>query len=121
MLTIRPEQLAVFSKAQVKRFEDSMLAHLKKSFPKQCEGVDEAQLRDTIQHGIKRAAIYEITDEADVSKYIDLMMSLGRDLDTDTKLPWASEILKTRSHAGAKISELVETAEKKLRENKGHG
>ena len=116
MLTIRPEQLVVLSQPQVKRFEDWMLAHLKKFFPKESEVAGESGLRETIQHGIKQAATYGITTERDVCKYIDLMIVLGRDFDQDEKFPWAGQILKTRNSPSIKTSVLVETAKKKLPE-----
>ena len=97
MLTIRPEQLVVLSQPQVKRFEDWMLAHLKKFFPKESEVAGESGLRETIQHGIKQAATYGITTERDVCKYI-------------------GQILKTRNSPSIKTSVLVETAKKKLPE-----
>jgi hypothetical protein len=115
MLTIRPEQLAVLSQAQVKRFEDWMLAHLKKFFPKESELAGDSGLRKTIQHGIKQAATYGIVSERDVCKYIDLMIVFGRDFDTDKKLPWAGQILRTRNGPDTKVSVLVRTAEKNLR------
>jgi hypothetical protein len=116
MLTIRPEQLAVLSQPHVKRFEDWMLAHLKKFFPKESESAGESGLRETIQHGIKRAAVYGIVSERDVCKYIELMIVFGRDFDQDEKVPWAGQILRTRNSPGLKTSVLVETAHKKLLE-----
>jgi hypothetical protein len=116
MLTIRPEQLAVLGQPQLKRFEDWMLAHLKKSFPKESESAGESEIRQMIQHGIKQAATYGITSERDVCKYVELMMVFGRDFDTDEKLPWAGQILKTRNGPDLKTSVLVETAKKKLGE-----
>jgi hypothetical protein len=114
MLAIRPEQLAVLSQAQVKRFEDWMLAHLKTFFPKESELAGELELREKIQYGIKQASTYRITSERDVCKYIDLMMVLGRDFDRDKKLPWAAEILGTRNSPSVKTVVLVETAKKNL-------
>jgi hypothetical protein len=115
MLTIRPEQISVLSQAQAKSFENRMLAHLRQFFPKQCEAIDEAKLRETIQYGIRSAAVYGIAAERDVCKYVDLIMVLGRDFDKDEKRPWASRILVGPDGPGTRISVLVETAEKHLR------
>lgn len=93
MLTIRPEQLKVFSLAEVQKFEDWMLGHLQRFFHRRCEAIGERELRKTIQDGIQRAAAYGITDRRDVCKYIDLMVVFGHGFDTDPRLSWACDIL----------------------------
>lgn len=115
MLTIRNAQMAVFSRAEIKKFEDRMVIHLKKFFPRQCEALGEAQLRETIQYGIKRAAGYGITSKPDVYKYVDLMVVLGRDFDTDRRFPWASKILRTHNSPVGKMNALRGAAKKHLR------
>ena len=66
MITIRRKQMAVFAEAETKKSVDSMVVHLNKFFPKQCEAMGEPQLRETIRYGIKRAAAYGITAQRDV-------------------------------------------------------
>jgi hypothetical protein len=114
MLTIRPQQMQKFSESALKRFEETMLVHLKKFFPDFCEASGEPEVREFIQYGIKRAASYQVTSERDVSRYIDLMVSLGADFDNDKQLSWAGEILRTRNSPEARISVLLKTAEKHL-------
>jgi hypothetical protein len=106
MLTIRAEQFEVFSRLEVEKFEEWMIAHLRRFFPQQCAVAGEAQLRETIQGGIKRAAAYGMTAKRDVCKYIDLMIVLGRDFDTDNRYPWAGEILSERRDPSAKMQAL---------------
>jgi hypothetical protein len=115
MLTLSPKHMQVFSEAALERFEEMMVAHLKKFFPDFCDAAGEEQLRETIHYGIERAAAYRITAACDVCKYIDLMVVLGCDFDTDKELPWAGGILKTRNTPGARMSVLVRTADKHLR------
>jgi len=115
MLTIRKEQMAAFARAETKKFEDRMLIHLNKFFPRQCAGLGEPKLRETIRYGIKRAAAYGVTAERDVNKYIDLMIVFGRDFDTDNRFRWAGEILRTRKSPGAKIQALYGSARKRLK------
>lgn len=114
MLTIRKEQMAVFSKAKLKKFEDFVLGHLNKSLPKQSGALGEARLRETIQYGIKRAASYGITAERDVYRYLYLLVAYGRDFDTDVKLPGVGEILRSRKDADGKIRALHQAAAKHL-------
>jgi len=114
VLTIRPEQLKVFSQAEVRKFEDWVLAHLRRFFARQCDAAGEWHLRKTIQYGIQRAAAYGITDRRDVCKYIDLMVVFGRDFDKDQRLSWSSEILKTSRPPRTKITALLEAAKEHL-------
>jgi hypothetical protein len=107
--------MEAFSEAALKDFEELMLPHLKKFFPDFCEAAGEAEVRKLIRHGVERAGSYQITAKRDVSRYIDLMASLGADFDKDQDLPWAGEILRTRNSADTRISILLKTAEKHLK------
>ena len=107
--------MAVFAEVETKKFVDRMVIHLKKFFPKQCEAMGESQLRETIRHGIKQAASYNIKAQRDVSRYVDLMIVLGHDFDRDKRLPWVGEVLRTRNSADVRISVLLKTTQKHLR------
>ena len=115
MLTIRQAQLAALSQLEVEKFEDWMLAHLWKFFPKQCAALGERQVREWIQHGIQRAAHYGFTAKRDVCKYSDLMILFGRDFDTDKRSRWAGEILGRRRNPGAKMQSLFVAAKLRLK------
>jgi hypothetical protein len=117
MLAIRPQQMQKFSEAALKRFEDTMVVHLKNFFPDFSETSDEPKVRELIRYGIKRSGSYKIAAEKDVSRYIDLMVSLGPDFDTDKQLSWASEILRTNNSPEMRISILLKTAENHLRKS----
>ena len=91
MLTIRRTQLVAFSEADVQRFEDWMMAHLRTFFANQCEAAGEFHLRVTIRYGIKRAATHGFHSKRDVCKYTNLMFAFGRDFDVDPKLPVGCE------------------------------
>jgi hypothetical protein len=116
-MRIRSEQMAFFSNASLKTFEDRVLPHLNKCFPAQCAALGEPELRSTIQYGITRAASYGITTEREVCKYIDLMVVFGRDFDRDPTLPWVSAILNGRHWRTptVKLEHLYQTAKEQLR------
>jgi hypothetical protein len=97
MLTIRQAQFAVLSQLEVRKFEDWMLVHLKKFFPRQCAALGETQLRDMVQHGIEGAAGY------------------GLNFDTDRRFPWAGEILGKRRNPGVKMQMAFQAAKLRLR------
>jgi hypothetical protein len=114
MLTIRRAQLVAFSEAEVQRFEDWMIAHLRTFFAKQCEAAGEFALRETIRYGIKRAAAHGFHSKRDVCKYIDLMVALGRDFDTDQRYPWAGLILTDPRNPEKRMGALHATAKSHL-------
>ena len=116
VLTLRQAQLAVLSRIEAQQFEDSMVAHLNQLFPAQSKCAGEAQMRETIQYGIRRAAAYGITSEGDACKYIDLMVAYGRDFDTDERFAWTRDILsRPEADPGRKIEALREAAKGHLR------
>ena len=120
MLTIRPEQMAVFSQSLLGKFEMTMIAHLHQTFPAQADALGDAQIRELIHFGIAQAKRYGIISERDVSRYIGLMMEWGRNFDCDDSLPWVSAILKHKyvQDPAEKTARLLEkTAE--LRSSKG--
>lgn len=117
MLTIRDEQFKAFSQAGVKKFEEWMLAHLRRFFPKECLVLGDAPVLETIRKGIDRAAAYEMTSKSDVCKYIDLMVVFGPDFDTDKRFPWAGEVLAERRSSSAKMQALHAAARKHLRQS----
>ena len=115
MLTIRDAQQDIFSQIDVRRFEDWMLAHLRKFFPKQCVSEGESRMRETIEQGIVRAEHYGFVAKSDVCKFIDLTVVFGRDFDNSKRLTWAREILNGQRNPSAKMQSLYEAAVKQLK------
>jgi len=100
MLSIREEQTDAYRQEALRNFEDRMIKHISKFFPKEFAALREAKTRETIQYGIKRAGSYGIVAERDVCKYIDLMVVFGRDFDRDKGLRWAHSVLEDRTLKG---------------------
>jgi len=113
--TIRPEQFAVFAQADLQRYEDWVLAHVRHFFPEQANRAGAENLRETTRHAIQRAATYEIRSKRDVCKYADLAVILGRDFDTDSRLPWAGDILRKALDSEIKMKSLCQAAAVYLR------
>ncbi|MCU0727305.1 MAG: hypothetical protein MUE73_16220 [Planctomycetes bacterium] len=93
MIRIRNEQKKALAAGSRKDFEDRMVAHIRKFFPKHYEQLKEENTRLLVDHEIERAKTYGIVAERDVCKYIDLSLVFGPDFDADGKQPWATEIL----------------------------
>lgn len=116
MLVIRKEQISTFSEVQVKRFEERVYKHLQKHWPNECDTLGEAAVRDSIKKGIERAKNYNIVSERDITRYINVMYTLGHDFDTDNRYPWAAQTLNAASLSSrAKMNQVCELTSTELR------
>src|SRR5579863_746101 len=108
MFNLRKEQLKIFETIAAKDFEQREVVHLREHFPDQCSVLDEATLLEIILYGAERAKVYGIMAEGDVAKYIDVMFTLGKDFDRDSKYSWAARTLSDPNldGPGARIDRL---------------
>jgi hypothetical protein len=97
MLHIRKEQYEELGKISLKRFEDSMVEHIKEFFPENYDALGEAVVRNVIKYGVDRVEAHGFETEPDANMYIDLMFLLGSNFDTDPQLPWVATILEDES------------------------
>jgi len=70
--------------------------------PTRSARVGEDALRALIRDGVQRANGHGFTIEYDVSRYIILMLMLGRGFDEDDKIPWAREMLADQGLGGGR-------------------
>ncbi len=92
--------LEAFSRQQIRRFEDEMVTHLRKTHPARSAGMSESDLRALIARGIITARGYDILLEPDVARYIEFMLILAPDFDRSDQTPWAAGILTRRRVPG---------------------
>jgi hypothetical protein len=116
MLTIRENQIEAFHQRAIQEFENRMMDHIRKFFPKQLELVGEPEMRALIRHGIRRAESYGITAERDVCKYVDLAVVFGKEFDTNVTMLWARTILgdSTLTSSTQRINRLYDAAIKNI-------
>lgn len=110
MLGIRREQLVAFSRDEANKFEDWMVAHANRFFQPKCGAIGESKLREVIRYGIHRAGAYGLKAKRDVCKYIDVMLALGRDFDSDVRFPWVPQILAQQAAPGTRAQTLLQAA-----------
>jgi hypothetical protein len=104
MLVIRQDQMHVFKRAALKKFEDELVEHLKTFAPKLFEIRGKECIRKTVQMGMQRAREYGFTYRGPIRFYLEAMFSLGSDFDTDPQMPWALELLTTTEEASDQMS-----------------
>lgn len=98
MLKIQGQQMRSLGQAVgLDRFEDEAVPYFQSLVPRHTAMIGEAGLRRVIRLGVKRAAVYGITNHGLLRFYIELMFCFGSAFDTDPLLPWASEVLRDAS------------------------
>jgi len=117
MLRIQKHQELELTKLTMRSFEDRMVDHIKKFFPEHFTALEDEKTRALIQFGISQAATYDIISERDVCIYIDLMIALGPEFDTDPKTTWAADILNDEAlvDPGDKVDVLHDEAMRQLK------
>ena len=119
MLQLRHRQFEELRAVPLEGFEDQMVAHLREHFPDDCRAMDDAALRVWIRYGIERAEAHGLSSQRDVCKYLNLMMTFGRDFDVqEPTARWARPILGDPeiSDPSARIERLCEEAMRALEE-----
>ena len=91
MITIRRDQMLVFSRHARKRFEDRMVAHIQTRSP-QDNRLPEPEVRERVIALIASAESHQIDYEDDVQHYIELFFDRSPDVFQD---PEVDAILKT--------------------------
>ena len=85
-----------------------MVVHLRANFPDHKVTSDEPGLRSLIGTGVERAAGYDITYEDDVRRYLDYMLTLSPDFDTNPATSWAGQILRRKGASGAQKMQRID-------------
>lgn len=108
-LRLRRAQLEVLAEERQGAFVEALGAHMQASYPEQCAALGEEGTRDAIAHGLARAEAHQLTRHEHIAQFVAVMFVLGRDFDTDARIPWAEAALgDTRRHdAGRRIATLV--------------
>lgn len=70
-----------------------MCRYLAKTFPHKVKDLPEQAVRESIRAGIERAAVYGISAEYDVARYIDFMYRFSPDFDSNPDAPWVRPTL----------------------------
>ncbi len=113
-MVLRLGQLEMFATAAAESFETRLVKHVAKYFGDRYEVLSERGARDLVREGIKRAAVYKITRERDVCKFVDIMLVHGRYFDSDPEVGWAYNILHDRAFRDStvRVEALFEEAKK---------
>lgn len=95
MLVIRAEQMEIFERIALRKFEDEMISHSKKFSPRLCEVIGDEQLRAAVNPAISRAMDFGFTNRGPIRLFIEMMFLYGSRFDTDPQYPMIGEILRS--------------------------
>ena len=109
-MIIRRQQMEVFGDYMRRQFEWRMVHHLRARFPNETMLLDEDSLQDLVVSGIRQAEDYGIDVEEDIRRYLEYMMVLSRDFDTNPHTAWASDILRRGNIDGSRKMDEIDNA-----------
>ncbi len=110
MLRLRRDQMQIFEDRMQQLFEERMTTHLKEYFPQETASLTDVDLLQIVRYGVARAGSYGFLSEADVCRYLNLMLTFGRDFDVDSRLDWVQDILQYEDEPERKMKRLYATA-----------
>jgi hypothetical protein len=107
MLILRDEQMRALARPGREAFEARLVANVEERFPDTCRSLGGDGTRKAVELAVTRAEGYGLETDRDVTAYVTLTFTFGRDFDRDPSLPWAAATLAVRPvrmdqlHAGA--------------------
>ena len=114
-MEIRKDQLDAMARSQEEDFRRRLKETLLEEYPDDCEDLGEEKLGVVIDQGISRARSYGIRSEEDIGLYFDIMFNLAFNFDTNSKYPWAGQVLQNSSlSAEDKLREISSLAQQAL-------
>lgn len=110
MITISKKQMDAFARHSADRFVERTVLHLREAFPAEVEsqGLDDQAVEDLTREGVDRSRAYGVVNEADVLRFVECMLLLGRDFDENKSYPWAGTTLRRSDLDGDGKMDLID-------------
>jgi len=93
LLILQQEQLDLFARIEMERFESRVIAHLRQYYTERMAGIADPTAREFVRFCVRRAARYGIERERDIVLFIDVSIALGQRFDEQPQHRWALDIL----------------------------
>ena len=93
MLLIRNEQMDVFRRQAITRFEDQMVAHLVKTYPALYQSMPERDIQAFIRRGVEKGGRFGVNTEDAVRILLEMMTTFGEEFERSPDPSWIQEIL----------------------------
>jgi len=95
-MIVRDSQVQAFREALQAKAAIELVEHCREFAPRLFQAAGDSGILQTVRLGLKRAQGYGFEDEPQVRLYIDMMLVLGSDFDTDPQFSWAQEMLQDK-------------------------
>ena len=95
MLTVRQEQLEVFRRYHLQKFEAEMVEHGKVFAPPLCKVIGDEQVRVAIRAAMRKANGYGFTNKGPIRLFVEMMFLCGSAFDTDPQYAAVGEVLRS--------------------------
>ena len=92
-MIIREAQIKALEDAAAHNFVGELSEHCKEFSPHLTKTLDDKQLNEAVEEGIKRAGNHKLDLRGPVRFYVDLMIVFGSGFDSDPQFPWIAETL----------------------------
>jgi hypothetical protein len=119
MLVIRTQQLRIFELRKSSEFEQRLIQHCRRFFPRAAAALGP-RLLGAVRESLDEASRYGFKDERDLCKYINIVFTFGRQFDRSPLIPWAAEVLSSALPGPAKMQRLYAAALQHERDGRGY-
>lgn len=93
ILTIRNEQMQVFSEQSRQQWEDRMTRYIERDFPSRYQEIGDAGARQLIRRAVDKGGSVGIDTEAAVAGLLELMIAFGEEFELSPDRVWANRML----------------------------
>lgn len=93
-MIIREAQFEALQNALTAKVEMEFVEQCYKFSPPLCKAAGDRGVLQTVRNGMERAQSYSFSDKDHIQFYIEMMLVLGSEFDSDPQFPWAAEILQ---------------------------
>ena len=112
VLVIRHEQMTVLRRCALEGFRATLARNLRVAFREQTERWTDSEIDTLIWTGVDKANGYGVTRPADVARFIEYLVCLGPDFDTDQATRWARDILRSTRLDGTTKMALIDRGDR---------
>ena len=117
MLKIRKQQLHTLRTQRLAPFRDDAMDTIREHWPKTYEALGPRGAQRLIDKAIEQTGKHNIDHEAQILRFLNLLLAFGGDFSQTLKTAWAHKILSDgRRHPDNKMDALVEGARQQLQE-----
>ncbi|HLL05207.1 MAG TPA: hypothetical protein VK539_31850 [Myxococcaceae bacterium] len=112
MFSITSRQLGALSELAFLKYQQGLLARMRKHFPRLAKYLGPQDAHQLVQHACDVAEQHGFETERDICSYTDLIIMLGVGFDSDPQLEWGAAVLgdPTPMGPGTRMDELWDQA-----------